>query len=332
MRLRLSTLLMLFLFAIIQSCQSAGADSAKMASSEENEAKHPGLALMETQCYSCHHPDAPHDSRLAPPMIAVKEHYMRDEPSQQEFTNAMLEFLKQPTKDKSKMPGAVRRFGLMPKMAFNESDIIKISEYLYTEEVLAPDWYADHKKEKHGEGHGHGKGKGHQHGKKKSTSAEDVSDVERGKLMALATKATLGKNLMAALQNKGTDGALAFCNERAYPLTDSVAQLKNARIKRVSDKNRNPQNAANADELAYIQQAKEQLANGEEIAPFFVADGLKRGFYPILTNQMCMQCHGQPQTDIAPSTMALISDLYPSDKAIGYGVNELRGIWVVEWE
>ena len=51
-----------------------------------------------------------------------------------------------------------------------------------------------------------------------------------------------------------------------------------------------------------------------------------------MTNIMCLQCHGKPDKDILPNTLTKIGSLYPEDKAIGYGVDELRGIWVVEMD
>jgi hypothetical protein len=45
---------------------------------------------------------------------------------------------------------------------------------------------------------------------------------------------------------------------------------------------------------------------------------------------MCLQCHGKPNVDINEATLGQIEKLYPNDKAVGYGLNELRGIWVVE--
>ena len=54
------------------------------------------------------------------------------------------------------------------------------------------------------------------------------------------------------------------------------------------------------------------------------------GYYPIITNELCMQCHGQTGQQISPGTLAKITALYPNDKAVNYKVNQLRGIWVVE--
>jgi len=47
---------------------------------------------------------------------------------------------------------------------------------------------------------------------------------------------------------------------------------------------------------------------------------------------MCMQCHGSENEQIDNNTLAKINELYPDDKATGYGVGELRGIWVVEMD
>jgi Protein of unknown function (DUF3365) len=56
------------------------------------------------------------------------------------------------------------------------------------------------------------------------------------------------------------------------------------------------------------------------------------GYYPILTNAMCLQCHGKPNVDISITTLDKIHALYPDDRATGYVVNELRGLWVVEMD
>jgi hypothetical protein len=148
-----------------------------------------------------------------------------------------------------------------------------------------------------------------------------------------STKAVLGKNLLSAIKTKGTAEALSFCNERAVVLTDSMSLEHNTRVKRVSDKNRNAINAANEMELAYIKHAHDVLASGGNIEPHVQElEGKMIVYYPILTNAMCLQCHGKPEEDIKPSTLSKLHMLYPQDKGVGYEENELRGIWVVEME
>lgn len=161
-------------------------------------------------------------------------------------------------------------------------------------------------------------------------TADTVSYADRGLQYALNTQAVLGKNLMTAIQNSGTLGALSFCNEKAYPLTDSMAVLQKADLKRVTDQPRNPANQANTTELEHVETFKQVIANKELPNPIVEdIDGKVKVYYPILTNQMCLQCHGKPNKNIEPSTLSKLSVLYPEDKAIGYGLNEVRGIWSV---
>ncbi|TDU40460.1 uncharacterized protein DUF3365 [Gelidibacter sediminis] len=162
------------------------------------------------------------------------------------------------------------------------------------------------------------------------TNFDTVSYADRGLKYALNTQAVLGNNLMKAIESSGTSGALTFCNEKAYPLTDSMAKLQKVNLKRVTDKPRNPDNQANAAELEHIETFKEIIANQELPNPMISESGGKvLVYYPILTNSMCLQCHGKPNKNIASSTLSKLKILYPEDKAIGYGVNEVRGLWSV---
>jgi nitrate reductase cytochrome c-type subunit len=154
-----------------------------------------------------------------------------------------------------------------------------------------------------------------------------------GKSIATETQAVLVKNLMGAINKGGTEYALTFCNTNAITITDSMVHTLNSGIKRVSDKPRNAGNQANEIELAYIQVLKEKLASGEQPeAKMNEIEGKMVGFYPIVTNQMCLQCHGKAELNITAATLQKINKLYPADKATGYAANELRGLWVIEMD
>lgn len=158
-------------------------------------------------------------------------------------------------------------------------------------------------------------------------------DLKRGNKIAITTQGLLGKKLISAINSKGTHKALDFCNIEAIPLTDSMSMELNAKIKRVSDKNRNPNNAANEQELAYISNTKLEIIQNGKIKPkIFEKNNKVIGYYPIMTNALCLQCHGNLQTDVDQKTQNAIRKNYPKDLAIGYSVNELRGIWVIEME
>ncbi len=146
------------------------------------------------------------------------------------------------------------------------------------------------------------------------------------KKIAEETKKNLVTNLTQKISEKGAENALEFCNVNAIPLTKQLEDQHNVMIKRVSDKNRNPDNAANETERKYIDFFKEQLVLKQKLEAKF-DNGV---FYaPITTNNMCLQCHGS-EKDIKPETLAKIKSLYPNDKAIGYQENEMRGLMVIK--
>jgi len=305
---------------------------------------HPGKKLMETNCYVCHSPTASHDNRIGPPMVAIKKHYIDNETTKEQFIADMKAWIKNPNEADAKMRGAVRRFGVMPMQAFPEETIEKIADYMYDFEIDQPEWFEDHFNEEKGKHNGNGKGKGMGNGKgmgqgkgkhqqQAQTSYEDLPYGERGLKYALTTKAVLGKNLMGTIQKKGTLEALEFCNVRAYPLTDSMAVVHNASIKRVSDKPRNQKNKANNEELEYIETFKNLLSEKKEINPIVKeSDNDVHVYYPIITNTMCLQCHGKIETNIKPDILKSLTLLYPEDRAKGYSENQVRGIWNVSFK
>ena len=159
--------------------------------------------------------------------------------------------------------------------------------------------------------------------------AEKKQGIPGGEILknyAAEAQQLLGSQLKQKIAEGGPENALEFCNINAIPLTDSISKKYKVTIKRVSDQYRNPDNAANPSELAVITTYKAMLAAGK------MPEGLlKDGYYysPIVTNAMCLQCHGTPGKEMTEQTHKKIKSLYPQDKATGYGVDELRGIFSI---
>lgn len=159
-----------------------------------------------------------------------------------------------------------------------------------------------------------------------NTTEHKTLSKEDYKAIAEQTKKNLVENLTKQISENGAINALQFCNVNAIPLTQKLETENGVTIKRVSDKNRNPENLANEAELKIIEQFKAQLAKKEELKGT-MENGV---FYaPITTNAMCLQCHGT-EKDIKPDVMAKIKSLYPQDKATGYKENEIRGLMVIK--
>jgi hypothetical protein len=116
-------------------------------------------------------------------------------------------------------------------------------------------------------------------------------------------------------------------------LTDIYSLRYNTDVRRVSDKNRNPKNSANKTELDIIEDFKAMLENGEPLLPKVAIDldGKKNFYAPIFTGGACLTCHGNPK-NMQPELVSAIDSLYPADKAKGYAVDELRGIWSIKFK
>lgn len=278
----------------------------------------PAFALMKNKCYSCHGPSPSESGRLGPIMEAIRLRYLEAYPKKKAFVAAMSEFVIHPKEEKVLLKGAYQKFGLMPAQNFNPREAEMIAEFLYDNPTETPEWFEEHWREHH---------------KAKSNFKEKPSLATYGEQLAMATKKTLGKNLMKAINTGGTIHALEFCQTRAYHLTDSMARELNASIVRRTDKPRNPKNQASEEELQAIFAFSEALENEQEMKPIVKEEGNSfLAYYPILSNDMCLQCHGEIGKEVKPETAAKIKDLYPNDKAIGYKNNQVRGIWVVKAE
>ncbi|MCT4581753.1 MAG: DUF3365 domain-containing protein [Flavobacteriales bacterium] len=309
----------LYSISSILLLSSCGAEPNEQITNVKQE-EHPGKELMALNCNACHSPTAGENARIAPPMIAVKKHYLQEGMAKEDFQTAILKWINNPVEEHSKMPGAIKKFGIMAKVDYPKETILHIADYLYSHEIEKPEWFDEHYKK-------------HHDGDKEGKEQQPLTYAEIGMKYAFSTKSQLGKNLMGAIQSKGTEGAVSFCNTRAISITDSMAIVNNATIKRVSDKARNPNNKANTKELAHIVSFKKMLANQEEFKPIVEENGEKVNFYfPIKTNAMCLQCHGEQGQDLKHSTYNRIKSLYPNDEAIGYEANQIRGIWSIQFD
>jgi hypothetical protein len=155
----------------------------------------------------------------------------------------------------------------------------------------------------------------------------------QGKVIVRETFKALSTELKQAIQVGGVPHAISFCNLAALPVTDSLAVIYDVDIKRVSLKNRNPLNEANAFEASLIETfSKLSVADLSQVNMVVQdSDGFPVYAQPIIVNDNCLQCHGSIEKDIAPDNLKLIRDLYPDGKAVGYKTGDLRGIWRIRF-
>ena len=109
----------------------------------------PGRQAFEQICMACHKYER-QQPMLAPPVFAVKDHYLRVYSKEQDFVNAVVAFVSKPDADKALMPGAIAKFKLMPPLPLPREQLESIASFIFRADLKKPDWYDAHYKEEHG--------------------------------------------------------------------------------------------------------------------------------------------------------------------------------------
>jgi hypothetical protein len=141
--------------------------------------------------------------------------------------------------------------------------------------------------------------------------------------------------LLAVLEEEikkgGPEGAIAVCREKAPAMAKAASEQTGWAIRRVSLKNRNPKAVPDAWEEAVLKDFERRAAAGEkptglEKGEVVTVDGVRMYRYmkALPTQDLCLQCHGTPER-LSPAVQAKLKELYPNDKAVGYGPAEIRG-------
>lgn len=168
----------------------------------------------------------------------------------------------------------------------------------------------------------------------KSLDAETYNHyLENGGEISAQAQSALLSNVSEAMKQGGTLYAVEFCNLEASDITDSLNNEYNCTISRVSAKNRNPGNALETETEKQLWEYFLSVHDTKMVHDTVIVKEDQAVYYkPILTAmQTCLQCHG-PVEEIAPATYSKIKKLYPEDKAVGYELNELRGLWKISFE
>lgn len=152
-----------------------------------------------------------------------------------------------------------------------------------------------------------------------------ASDAERGAELLLPFKKQLKQALVEGMQ-EGPINAIAVCRIEAPQIADALSN-DDMKIGRTSHRLRNPENVApewvDASLNAY-------LADDSDREPRLVRLEDDRYGYvePISTAPLCLACHGD---SVAKDVEAKIKELYPDDKATGFKLDELRGVFWLEY-
>ena len=88
--------------------------------------------------------------RLAPPVAGVRFHYIGKHPEKAAFIEAITGWLAHQDASQSLMPGAIKKFNIMPPVAVGKEDAEKIALYIYQGELEVLQGFAAHVEKMHG--------------------------------------------------------------------------------------------------------------------------------------------------------------------------------------
>ncbi len=153
----------------------------------------------------------------------------------------------------------------------------------------------------------------------------EFANLSRDYLLGL--KSILKKNLKSG----GSLQAVIVCSDTASDLTKMLSDAVDLNIKRVSFKNRNPNNIPDEIEAKILHSYEKLLLQGklsestETFGEYEInGERILRYMKPIFVDTPCLNCHGG-SSNISKEVADVINKNYPEDKAINYVKGELRG-------
>ncbi len=157
--------------------------------------------------------------------------------------------------------------------------------------------------------------------------------IDQSAVVADELKANLGSQLRLAMKAGGPVKAMQVCQHMAQPLTTQTSDAhEGARVSRTALRVRNPANSPDAQSTSILEYWEAMLAGGESPPAAYLIRNEETitVHHPILIQQVCLQCHGDP-AGFSKELQAELDELYPDDQATGYEIGQLRGAFRIEF-
>lgn len=167
-------------------------------------------------------------------------------------------------------------------------------------------------------------------GNKKGAPTDDEF-VSKSREVVKEFQAALAGKLQAAIKEGGPVAAIEVCKVEAPDIARSAWKEHDVKVRRVTDKARNPRNKADEQDARVLSEFADALDEGEDdkLEKLVRLDDKRRRYYKAIQVQpLCLTCHG---SDLAPAVTEAIKQRYPNDEAVGYELGDLRGAFVVEF-
>ena len=101
--------------------------------------------LVDSKCMICHSIKENQQAMMAPPFAHIKKKYAKVYASKDDFSQAIVSFTMNPSKEKAQMYGALKQFKLMPNLSYKQSEVEAIANYIYDTDFPEPAWCGNSK-------------------------------------------------------------------------------------------------------------------------------------------------------------------------------------------
>ncbi len=165
-------------------------------------------------------------------------------------------------------------------------------------------------------------------------TASEESTANRRRAAQLITQFAneLRVELMSAIKEGGAALAVSVCRDKAPELALAVSRDSGVVVRRVSENYRNSANCPTREELDILARLADTTKPKSEFWERWTSQGEIQVYYyyqPIRIMPLCLRCHGREET-ISADIRTALKENYPQDRATGYRLGDLRGMFVVE--
>ncbi|HEY9052562.1 MAG TPA: DUF3365 domain-containing protein [Gammaproteobacteria bacterium] len=167
-----------------------------------------------------------------------------------------------------------------------------------------------------------------------SYANDNQQRVDQSKAVVKEFMTELKGELEKAMKEGGPVNAIGVCNLKAPEIATRISEKHQWDVARTSLKLRNTENKPDAWEEAVLNKFEARKAAGEAVEPmayFEVVEENNKKYFRFMkaipTGEVCLKCHG---SNIDPKVVSKLDALYPSDKARGYSVGDIRGAFTIK--
>jgi len=137
-----------------------------------------------------------------------------------------------------------------------------------------------------------------------------------------------GTHLNREMKNGGAPAAIGVCSQEARAITAKLSEGPDINIGRTSHRLRNPENRPPPWLASFVDDLEGKRASEVDAHVFDLGNrvGVVR---PIPTARICTKCHGNA-SELDPAATAPLREAYPDDRATGFELGDVRGVFWVE--